>query len=123
MAKVLVDTNFILSAVRNKFDFYEALTDAGHSILIPEEVLKEVRAISEFRASKKTLDEALLALKIVNAIIYQKISCPGNDADDGIRKYLAAHPETLLATMDKALKKSVRNRKVVIRNRKKIEVQ
>lgn len=123
MANVLLDTSFILGSVRNKLDFFEELLDKGHFVFIPNEVLSEIGRIKTSTKSLKVRSEAELALKMLKSGNYKKISCPGRYPDSGIKNYLKDHPEFVLATMDYDLKKAVRNRKIVIRNRKKLELQ
>ncbi len=123
MAKVLLDTSFILSCIRNKLDFYEELEDKGHQVLIPREVKLEIERIRKSTKALKVKSEAVLALKLIKSEKHEEVDCPGKYVDVGIKEYLKERPEILLATVDKALKKSIRNRKVIIRNRKKLEVQ
>ena len=123
MAKVVLDTSFILSCIRNKLDFYEELEDKGHTILIPKEVKLEIKRIKDSTKSLKVKDDAVLALKLIKSEKHTEIECPGKYVDVGIKNYLEDHPEFLIATVDKKLKKSVRNRKIVIRNLKKLELQ
>jgi len=123
MAKVILDTNFILNCVRNKFDFYEGIRDRGDTILIPKEVIEEIKRISKTAKSLKLRDESKLSLKVIKSENYDEVDCPGRYVDSGIKKYLNSNPDIILATMDRELKKSVKNRKIVIRNKKKLELQ
>jgi len=123
MAKVLLDTSFILSCVRNKLDFHEELLDKGHTILIPKEVKLEIKRIKDSTKSLKVRDDAVLAMKLINSEPHKEVDCPGKYVDVGIKNYLLKNPEYVLATVDKALKKSIQNRKIVIRNLKKLELQ
>ncbi|MCR4327762.1 MAG: PIN domain-containing protein [Nanoarchaeota archaeon] len=123
MANVVLDTSFILTSVRNKLDFYEELINQGHSVLIPKEVIHEIERIKNSSKSLKVKDEANLALKLILSGNHKEISCPGKYVDKGIKNYLDEHKEFILASLDVLLKKSVRNRKIVIRNKKKLELQ
>lgn len=123
MSKVLLDTSFILSSVRNKLDFYEELANMGHTVLIPKEVMSEILRIKESTKSLKVKDDANLALKLIKSGDYAEIDCPGKYVDKGIKNYLDKNLEVILASVDVILKKSVRNRKIVIRNKKKLELQ
>jgi len=123
MAKVLLDTNFILTCIRNKVDFYEEFLHKGYSVLIPKEVIEEIKRLRDGSKAFKFKQEAELALKLISSQDYEEIDSPGRYVDVGIKKYLLEHPRTILATMDKELKKAVKNRKFVIRNRKKLELQ
>ncbi|PJE81489.1 hypothetical protein COU58_02175 [Candidatus Pacearchaeota archaeon CG10_big_fil_rev_8_21_14_0_10_32_42] len=123
MAKVLLDTSFILTCVRNKVDFYEELLDLGHSVLIPKEVMNELKRIQTSSKALKVRSETELAFKLIRSGNYEEVSCPGKYVDVGIKDYLDKNSEKILATVDKVLKKSVKNRKIVIRNKKKLELQ
>ena len=123
MANVILDTSFILSCVRNKLDFYEELEEKGHLVFIPKEVVLEIKRIKDSSKSLKVKNEAEVALKIIKSGNYGEVNAPGKYVDAGIKAYLEIHPDFILATVDKGLKKSVRNRKIVIRNRKKLELQ
>lgn len=71
----------------------------------------------------KFKEEANLALKLIKSQDYDEVSAPGKYVDEGLKKFLEKNPDVVLATMDKALKKSVKNRKLVLRNKKKVELQ
>ncbi len=45
MGQVLLDTNFILNCINQKIDFFEDL--AGYKIIIPQEVINEIKKITE----------------------------------------------------------------------------
>ena len=123
MAKVILDTNFILSAIGNNLDFFEEISGMGHKVVIPREVKAEIERIKVSTKSLKVRERALLALRIIDSEPHEEISCPGRYVDTGIKNYLKDKPEVLLATLDKELKRAVRGRKLIIRNKKKLEVQ
>ncbi len=123
MTKVLLDTSFILTAIRNKLDFPEELILKGHSIFIPKEVLSEIERIKNSTKSLKVRSEAELALKMIHSEAHKEISCPGKYVDSGIKNFLKDNPDFVLATVDAKLKRSVKNRKIIIRNKKKLELQ
>lgn len=123
MAKVVLDTNFILNCIGNKLDFFEEILMKGHAVLIPKEVIAEIKRLMDSSKARKFKEQANLALKLIAANDYEEISAPGRYVDVGLKKYLDEHPKVILATMDKELKKSVKNRKMVVRNKKKLELQ
>lgn len=122
MTKVILDTNFILNCVREKFDFFEGILMMGHRVVIPDEVVLEIKRLSHELTSKKDRDIAEFSLRILEANDYDKISCPGKYVDKGIVSFLEKNPEYILATYDKALKKKVHNRILVLRGKKKLEI-
>ena len=122
MNKVLLDTNFIMNCIQCKIDFFEQLEDAGFEILIPEAVIGELRKVMNSKKKLKFRQDAELGLKIVGANKFTKIEMGARYADKAIVRYLKTHPDVILATMDKALKKRVTNSIMVVRARKKIEI-
>lgn len=123
MAKVVLDTNFILYCIANKVDFHEELLMKGHAVLIPKEVIEEIKRLRDSSKALKFRDQAELALKLIASQEYEEISTPGKYVDKGLKKYCDEHPKVVLATMDKELKKSVKNQKMVLRGLKKLELQ
>ena len=65
MKEVLLDTNFILSCIRDNIDCFEELTFMGFRILVPKEVVKELKKIAESKKSLKFRNDAELALRII----------------------------------------------------------
>jgi len=118
-----LDTNFILYSIANKVDFHEELLMRGHRVVIPREVILEIKRLKAGSKALKFREEAELALKLIDAQDFDLVDCPGKYVDVGIRAFLKDHPTYVLATMDKELKKNVSNRKMVLRNKKKLELQ
>lgn len=111
MNKILLDTNFIITCVKNKVDFYEELYMGGYDIIIPDEVLIELKnlgnkAILDFLSKKK----------------FKKIKLNSKNVDNGIVNYAKENPEITIATLDREMKAKIRNPKMVIRSRKKLEI-
>lgn len=122
MAKVLLDTNFILNCVRERFDFFEGILMMGHRVVIPDEVILEIKRLLRDLPSRKDRDVAEFSLRVIEANDYEKVSCPGKYVDKGIVNFLRDNPEYILATYDKSLKKKVSNRILVLRGKKKLEI-
>lgn len=114
MKTAVLDTSFILTCIRNKIDIFEELIE--YNLLIPEQVLKEIKGLS------KTKREAKLALKIIQKNKPKIISIHGKNTDKAIINFAKENPEIAIATLDKEIKSKVKNQKVVIRNRKKLEI-
>ncbi len=125
MKQVLLDTNFIVTCVRQKIDFLDQIENLGIEILVPEQVMKEIEKLS--KASGKSLklrDQAELSLRILKASqdSFKKIKLPSRNVDNGIKKFADQNPTTIIATLDRELKKRTANQKLVIRDKKKLEV-
>jgi len=111
MKKVILDTSFIMTAVRNKIDFFEEFELGGIKILVPHQVIRELEGL-----------KADLALKILKKNKFQKINLEGKNTDRAIINYAKTNPEVLVATLDREIKNKIRNSKLVIRQKKKLEV-
>lgn len=118
MKKILLDTSFILTCIRNKIDVFEELFLGGYKIIISEQVIREIKKFEE----KKS--EARLALKMLQKDFYEKINLgSGNGTvDNKIIKYASENPHTVIATLDREIKKKIPNDIMVIRGKKKLEV-
>jgi len=116
MKKVVLDTNFILSCIRKKIDFFEEIKLMGLKPIIPEEVVSE---ITKFKEKKP---EAELALKIIKKNNYKKIELGKGHVDKKIINYSKKYPEIIIATLDREIKNKTKNHKLVIRGNKKLEL-
>ena len=111
MRKVILDTSFILTCVRQKIDFFNWLDMDGIKAVIPEQVLRELEGLG-----------AKLASKIISINSFELIKIPGRDADIAIINFAKKNPEIIVATLDNGLKKKIKNQKLIIRQRKKLEI-
>lgn len=122
MKKVLLDTSFILSCVREKVDFFERLENMGYGIVVSNNVIKEIKRLADFGKTLKLREIATLALKVLASEEYESLEIKGRYVDAAIVNYLKTDREYALATVDKELKKKVNNPRIVLRARKRLEV-
>ncbi len=111
MKQVLLDTNFILTCINQKIDFFEEFYLAGIQVIIPENVINELEKL------KKTA-----ALNLLEKTEFKKISLPGKNVDNSIVQFAKENPKIIIATLDKSMRKKIRNKKITIRNKKKLEI-
>lgn len=111
MRELILDTSFILTAVKQNIDFFNWIGHEGFNTLIPEQVIKELKSLG-----------AHLALKILMKNKFTLLQIPGKDADSAIIKFAKDNPEAIVATLDLGLKKKIKNRKLIIRGIKKLEI-
>jgi rRNA-processing protein FCF1 len=121
MKKVILDTSFILSATRNKIDFFEKIPEMGLKIIIPDEVIDEIKRIF-YTKKGKLKDDAQLALKILEKNNFDSIKLNESYVDKGIKKLVEKDSDTFIATLDRELKKLV-NSNVVIRKKTQLEIR
>ena len=120
MEKILLDTNFILSCIRNKIDFLEELQFSGRKILLPIQVVDELKTIAK-KGKYKFRQEAEFALRLLEKAPFEKIDLKNKYVDKGIRNFILKNPSVIVATLDKELKRK-KNRSMVITKNKKIEI-
>ncbi len=120
MRKVIIDTNFILSCVKQKIDFFEYFESEGYKILIPKQVIKEIERITKSGKKKHFRDDASLALKILKKNDFKEIDLGQNYVDAGIKKFLKENPEIFIASLDKNLTNDL-EKIFIIKRKKRIE--
>lgn len=111
MKKVILDTSFILTCVRQKIDFFERISHEGMQAVIPLQTITELKGLG-----------ADTALKIIEQNEFETVNVPGKDADQAILKIARKDRHAIIATLDEGLKKKITNSKMVIRGKKKLEI-
>lgn len=110
MKSALLDTSFIITCIKQKIDFFQYLESEGIQILIPLQVIRELKKLN-----------AKLALRLLNKHKFKKIDLGVNNVDKGIINYAKKHNDVIIATLDRDIKSKVKNPKMVVRGRKKLE--
>ena len=117
----VLDTNFILSCIRKKIDFFVDIPQMGLGILIPLQVLDEIKKFS--RQARGTLkEEAKLALVILQNQKFKRVDLYNKNVDNGIIKMANDNPNYIVATLDRAIKVKTKNSNLVIRGEKELEI-
>lgn len=116
MTHALLDTSFILSCVRKKIYFFEDISSMGLEIIIPKQVIDEIKGLT------RSKPEAKLALKILDNNEFKKITLKGKEVDNGIINMAEKNKGYVIATLDSEIKNKIKNQKLVIRGEKKLEI-
>ena len=122
MRQVVLDTNFILTAIKNKIDFIEGVTFLGLTPIVPEQVIAELEKIVESKKKLKFKDDARLGLKILSKKKIKKIDLKNDYVDNGLIAYSEQNKSAIIATMDKELKSKIPNQRLIIRAKKRLEI-
>jgi rRNA-processing protein FCF1 len=123
MKQAILDTNFILTCVKQKVDFFRDIPNMGLEILISKQVIEEIKRVANSTKKLKFRDDAKLAQVILERNKFKKIDIRGKYVDKGLIKYAKEHPRLIVATLDREIKSKIMNSKLVIRGKKKLEVQ
>jgi len=123
---VLLDTNFILTSLKEKIDFFEEIKFLGMKILIPKQVINEIERIVKSKKKLHFRKDAELALKFLEnkKTSFRKINLVnyGKNTDKKIKNFADKHRNIVVATLDKELKKKIKNPKLVIRGKNTLEI-
>ena len=93
----------------------------GIKVLIPEQVVKEIQGIANDGNSKKA-QLATLTLEILDKNKFKKFDLRLKNVDKGILKYAEKNSELYIATLDREIKIQSNNPKIVIREKKRLEI-
>jgi len=125
--KILLDTNFILTCVKQKIDFpnrADEIIDQKIEWIISQDVLNELNLLKN-KMSIKVLDKnaAKLSFQIIQNLNPKIILLSGENpnVDMKIVKYIT-NKDIVLATLDKNLKSRVKNRILTIRGKNNLEI-
>jgi rRNA-processing protein FCF1 len=111
MRQIIFDTSFIIACIRKKIDFFHDKEVIGLDLLIPEQVIKELKGLGES-----------LALRVIKAHEFKLVKAPGKDADAAIIQIAKKNPQLVVATLDAGLKKKLKNKIMRIRGEKQLEI-
>lgn len=86
--QILIDTNVLLYAVKNKLDLKEAIHDKFGlaEIFVPSPVMEELKKLKRSAVKKSLRENADLACEIIRHSKFQELKLPGQ-ADQVILNY------------------------------------
>ena len=113
MKKVVLDSSFILTCVKQKIDFFEEIKLIGMLILIPKQVIREIKGIDNSNSK--------LALRIIQKNKFKEIDL-GKGKVDNLLINFAKKKDVIVATLDREIKKKTKNPKLIIRGKKSLEI-
>lgn len=114
MKQVILDTSFILTCVRQKIDFFENLM--GMQIIVPKQVILELKGLAKSRPG------AEIALKLLKTEKFKKIDLGKGHVDKLLIRFAKKDKDLIIATLDKEIKDSLTNHKLIIRGKNKLEI-
>lgn len=125
--KILLDTNFVLTCVKQKIDFNSVANELFNEPIewiVPQEVLNELKNLGDKKKIKiKDKNAVKISLEILRLIKPTIIKLGGNNPNIDIKivDYISGK-QIILATLDKVLKKRLTNKILTIRNKKSLEI-
>lgn len=126
MKKALLDTSFILACIKQKIDFFEDIRLLGIKIIIPKQVINEIKIITNSKKKLHFRKDAELALKILekekNSFRIVDLSNYGRNTDKRIKNFSDKDDNLIVATLDKQLKQKTKNKNLIIRGKKNLDI-
>lgn len=122
MKQVVLDTSFILTCIKQKIDFFEEVKLMGMKILIPKQVIEEIKRVVKSKKKLHFKEDAKLALKLLEKNNFKEINLKEKYVDKALIKFAEKNKNILIATLDKELKNKIKNPKLIIREKKKLEI-
>lgn len=126
--KVLLDTNFILTCVKQGIDFdavANGLFSEDIKWIVPVEVLRELRGLKiggKIKVKERNAIDVGLEIIQKMGVDVVKMSDANVDVDTKIVNYLRKNEDIVLATLDKELKGRVKNRIMSVRGKKNLVI-
>jgi len=118
--EVILDSNFIVSCVMKGIDFISQLEGKGFKILIPREVIQEIKDLRNKvnRDEKMSID---VALELIDRKKVKKVGLGEGRVDDWlVRK---GKEGVYIASLDKEIKRQVPNRVVILASKMEVGVE
>jgi len=119
--KVLLDTSFVISCVRKKIDFLSQLEEQGFEVVLPVEILQELKGVRENpKESRMDRDAVNVALEMFEKSKIKKMSLGRRMNEERVDDALIrkGNEGYYIATLDNEIKRAV-PQKIIIFNAKK----
>jgi len=118
----ILDTNFIISCIRKKIDFMSQLEEQGFKVMVPREVMQELKDI-RLRSSASHEDRMAidLALGIFSQHGIKRISLGEGRVDDWLIHM--GKQGYYVATLDQGIKRAVPHSIVIFDAQKRVGVE
>lgn len=104
--EVVLDTNFIISCIKKKIDFISELENQGFKILLPKEVMQELKDLKKDlgHESRVAID---LAFQLFDKKDVKRTTIGNRSVDSGLIEL--GKQGKYIATLDAAIKRMVPN--------------
>lgn len=120
--EAVLDANFILSCVRDKIDFISELESMGFKVVVPREVMQELKDIRERKGeSREDRISIDIAFELIEKRKVKKMTMGAGQVDHKLIEL--GNRGAYIATLDRVIKRSVPNRLVIDSAKKAIMIE
>lgn len=118
--EVILDSSFIVSCVKKKIDFLSDLKGMGFRVLVPKEVVDELKDL-RYKGRREDRLAVEIALKLIETSKVEKMSIGKDSVDKGLIRM--GKNGAYIASLDREIKRNSQNRVVIIEAANKIEIE
>lgn len=118
MKKIILDTNFLMIPANHRVDIFkeiDRIIDEKYELFIVDKTKDELEKLIK-GGKEKEIKAARLALQLIKKFNIKIINTQGDNVDDIIVKL--KDKDTIVATMDKELRKRLKGDVIVLRQKK-----
>ncbi len=118
--EVLLDSSFIVSCIKKKIDFLAQLEEQGFKVLLPREVLQELKDLRQKcpTEERKAID---LAFQIFEKKDIKRISLGKHSVDQGLIE--KGRDGYYIATIDRGIKTEIKNKVIIFSAQNRIGIE
>lgn len=110
--EVLLDSSFIVSCLRKRIDFFDELAKLGFKVVVPREVLQELKDLRLKAGQSHEVRVAIgAALDMIAQKKIKKTTLGTMSVDDGL--IVKGREGIYIATLDKGIQREISNRVVI----------
>jgi len=120
--EVILDTNFIISCVLKRIDFIEQLENLGFKVLVPREVMKEMKDLKKNEnVSHEERNAIDVAFEMIEHRKVKKVRVGERNTDAGLIK--KGRAGAYIATLDRGIKREIPNKIVIFDSKNRVGVE
>ncbi len=105
--KVILDTNFLIYCAKEKLDYIEKinnLLNEGFNLVVPDQVIGELKRLKIKAKKGKDKDACDLALKILDKKNIKIVKPVGKSVDDAIMQLAQENSKNIVCTLDREMR-------------------
>ena len=105
--KVILDTNFLIYCAKEKLDYIEEINNIlneGFDLVVPEQVIGELKRLKIKAKKGKDKDACDLALKILDKKKINIVQPSGKSVDDAIIQLAQENSKNIVCTLDREMR-------------------
>lgn len=120
--EVLLDANFIISCILKRIDFIEQLKEIGFKIVVPREVMQELK---DLKFNNTTSHEERTAIRVALEMLQnkkiKKTTVGKGRVDDLLIK--KGKEGVYIATLDNVIKRNIPNKIIIFDAKKEVGIE